>query len=81
MGKSNYCWATTFCDKDGPVIMKKAMYKLEKKRTKFFICCCFAVSAIIFLVLGAIWAMRSINQSRIAADYGYKAYDMCLQPD
>ena len=45
------------------------MYKKEKKRYKVLYCILFAISALIFAILGGVFASRSSNASSIGEDF------------
>ena len=49
------------------------MYTQETKTRKNCIACCFGLSAIIFLVIGGLFAERSVNATMINADFNKAA--------
>ena len=76
--------AKALMNKDGRKDRQEGMYKKEKQQTKIMYCLCFGVSAIVFVIMGGLYASRSLNASKIDSDYGFGAirvYDTCQSPN
>jgi len=74
-----------YMSKHGREGRKDGMYKLESRKRKIAICLLFSISALVYLVFGAIHSHRAANANRINDELtlaGKKtpAYDECLTP-
>ena len=75
----------SFSSSSGRTDRKYGMYSLESRARKFWICMCFAVSCIVFVIFGGLHGWRANNANMINADYWVikdkvSPYDSCIFP-